>query len=185
MDMRVTTEWRGFVRITGQCLRVLQSLVFSNALISLITQLSFFLCRQTPHIHYEVFFSPFIYHMIEWNNHKHIVCLLRDVMQCLVNFIQILRLCKSTTKEKSIKIKLDFSFLQSTRALLNDKQKRSKVHGRLWNFYGNNKIAMKCLSGKNSDTLVLSSPTSSKMIIWNDFLWNYMESDKGVFIVLW
>ena len=44
-------------------------------------------------------FSPFIYNMIEWNSHKHIVCLLRDVMQCLVNVIQTLRMCKSTTKK--------------------------------------------------------------------------------------
>ena len=38
---------------------------------------------------------------------------------------------------------------------------------------------MKFLCGKSSDTL-LSSPTSSKTIIWNEFLLNYTESDKGI-----
>ena len=36
-------------------------------------------------------FSPFICHTIEWNSHKQIVCLLRDVIQCLINVIQTLR----------------------------------------------------------------------------------------------
>ena len=38
------------VRITGWCLRVLQSLGSSNVIVSLITQLSFSLCRPTPQI---------------------------------------------------------------------------------------------------------------------------------------
>ena len=88
------------------------------------------------------------------------------------------------SKEKSIKIELDFSFLQSTTTLLNGKQKRSKVHGWLWDFCGNNKIVMKSLCGKSSDTL-LSSLTSSKTIIWNEFSVRLYGIWYGYLVLCW